>query len=191
MDTVIWTFSKAARAANLYALEGLEKSFRLSRGVPLLAGFPPRVAFRMNPDFPDDQVLPDCVDNVKDALLVSERLHRFLLGVGLPSVEFLPVSVLDPMGRVASDTHVIVHPVDPVPCIDLQASVYERSEFVADKLQDVSRLVLDPARVPADRPLFKAWGLTRAVFVHRELARAIDGEGFSGVGWLEIDRFRS
>lgn len=191
MDTLIWTFSKVAHAANLHELKGLEKSFRLSKGVPLLQGFPSDVAFHMNPDFPDDLVLPDCADNVKDALLVSERLHRFLLARGLPKVEFLPVSIIDHKGRVASRTHVIVHPVEPVPCIDLQASAYVRSEIVADKLQDVTRLVLDPARVPADRPLFKAQGLTRAVFVHRELAQAITREGFSGVGWTEIDQFRN
>ncbi len=191
MDTLIWTFSPVAHAANLYELRGLDKSFRLSRGVPLLAGFPSDVAFHMNPDFPDDLVLPDCADNVKDAVLVSERVHRFLLELGLPKVEFLPVSIIDHKGRVASRSHVIVHPIEPVPCIDLQDSVYVRSEIVADKLQDVTRLVLDPSRVPADRPIFKAQGLARATFVHRELAQAISREGFSGVGWIEIDRFRN
>ena len=176
---------------NLFALDGLAKSFRLSKGVPLLNGFPPDVVFRMNPDFPDDRVLPDCADNVKDALLVSERLHRFLLRYELPKVEFLPVSIVDATGQIMSRTHVIVHPIEPVPCIDLQASAYVRSEIITDKLQDVTQLVLDPARVPADRPLFKAQGLTRAVFTTRELAEAVDREGFTGVAWTAIDAFRS
>jgi hypothetical protein len=191
MDVVIWRFTKVPHAANLYELKGLEKSFRLSKGVPLQDGFPSSVAFHMNPDFPDDLVLPDSTDNVKDALLVSERLHRFLAAAALPKVEFLPVSVIDHKGRVASSQHVIVHPIEPVACVDLQASVYSKSEIVADKLQDVQKLVLDPDRLPKDRLLFKVLGLTRAVFVRRELAQAITAQGFTGVGWTEVGAFRN
>lgn len=191
MDVVIWSFTKVPRAANLYELKGLEKSFRLSKGVPLLGGFPSGVAFHMNPDFPGDSVLPDSVDNVKEALLVSERLHRFLVAAALPKVEFLPVSVIDHAGLVASSKHVIVHPIEPVACVDLQASVFGTSEIIADKLQDVQKLVLDPERLPNDRPLFKVQGLTRAVFVRRDLAQAITAEGFTGVGWTEVGAFRN
>ncbi len=76
-------------------------------------------------------------------------------------------------------------------CVDLQASVYSKSEIVADKLQDVQKLVLDPDRLPKDRPLFKVLGLTRAVFVRRELAQAITAKGFTGAGWTEVGAFRN
>lgn len=191
MNVVIWRVENVPGAVNLYQLDGLEKSFRLSKGVPLLDGFPSNVAFRMNPDFPQDRGLPDCIDNVKDALLVSERLHAFLSAAALPKVEFLPVAIVDPEGRPVSRTYVVVHPVEPVDCVDLEASVYGQSEIVAGKLQDVAKLVLDPSRVPLDRPLFRARGLTRAVFVERSFADAIRREGFSGVGWAEIEDFRS
>lgn len=145
----------------------------------------------MNPDFPNDLLLPDNVGNSLQLNLVSEAVHRFLVETGLGDVEYLPVSIIDHEGRVASLTHVIVNPVGPVDCIDMAQTRCTMSEFVEGDIDEVTRLVIDERRVPAGRQVFKLEGLGAPTLVRRALAQRIDQQGFSGFTWLELDKYKT
>ena len=188
-EFLIWRYKTVRGACVPDRLTGVKKKFQLHEGVPLRAGFPSDAAFHMNPDFPDDLLLADNVRNGALAVLVSERLHRFLADRQLEHLEYLPVKVMDHKGRVASDTHVIVHPVGLVDCIDLAQSVYEPSEFVEGDIDRFDKLVVDASRVPADRQVFKLRGYGELTLVRRGLADALSQQGYSGLDWLEIDAF--
>jgi hypothetical protein len=186
---VIWRYKTVPGACVPDRLAGVQKKFLLHEGVPLLAGFAGDAAFHMNPDFPNDLLVPDNVRNGALVVLVSERLHRFLADRKVPSVEYLPVKVIDHKGRVASATHVILHPIDLVDCIDREQSVFEPSEFVEGDIDSFKKLVIDPARVPADRQIFKLRGYGELTLVRRELAQALSREAFTGLDWLDVDAF--
>ncbi|NRF66446.1 hypothetical protein HLB44_05575 [Aquincola sp. S2] len=187
-EYVIWKYVSVPHACVLNKLTGLEKQFRLRRGVPLQADFPDDVAFHMHPDFPNDLVLADNVLNINQSNVVSPRLRDFLAGRQLPSVEFLPLKIIDHKGRGAGN-YFIVHPVDPIDCIDRSQSVFEESDLVEGAIDSMSRLVIDPARIPAGRPLFKLQAFSDITLVHRDLTAAIDQQGFSGIGWTEIANY--
>lgn len=188
---VIWHYVSVRHAAIFTDFQGFDETYLLHEALPLREDFPREAAFHMNPDFPNDLLLPDNVGNSLEAVLVSQRLHAFLEAQGLGDVEYLPVAIIDHKGRVASDSHVIVHPVGPVECIDMARTACRMSEIVEGDIDDVERLVLDESRIPAGRRLFKLKGLGDPTIVIREFAQQLDAQGFSGLGWCEIDKYRT
>lgn len=188
-EFVIWRYSSVRNAAMLTDLRGFDEINLFDTGEPLLAGFPADAAFHMDPDFPNDLLLPDNVGNSLQVALVSKRLAEVLQQEGTTGIELLPVRIIDHKGRVASDSHVIVHPVGLVDCIDMTQSVYKPSRFVEGNIDKVKKLVIDSARVPAQRTLFKMRGFGEPLIVRRSLADALDRAGFSGLSWLEVDQF--
>jgi hypothetical protein len=190
-DFVIWRYRSVKNAAVFTDLQGFDDTYLLHEATPLRADFPAEAAFHMNPDFPNDLLLPDNVGNSLQVNLVSESVHRFLEGLGLADVEYLPIGIVDHKGRMASRTHVIVNPVGPVDCIDMGQTTCTMSEFVEGDIDEVTRLVIDDSRVPAGRQIFKLKGLGAPTLVRRSLAAQIDQRGFSGFGWLEIDKYKT
>jgi hypothetical protein len=55
----VWQYRTVPHACVLNRFSGLDDSFRLRQGVPLLDGFPSDVAFHMDPDFPNNLLLVD------------------------------------------------------------------------------------------------------------------------------------
>lgn len=188
-DFLVWQYGSVPGAAVFTELRGFEDIFRFDTGQPLRAEFPGDAAFHMNPDFPSDLLLPDNVGNSLQTLLVSARLHEALVAADLGAVEYLPVSIVDHKGRVASPSHVIVHPVGLVDCIDMAQSVYKPHRIVKGKIDKVTKLVIDAARVPADRQLFKLKGFGTPVIVRRAFAEKLVQGAFSGLEWLDLNDY--
>ena len=188
-DFLIWRYRSVQDAAVFTELRGFEDIYRFDTGQPLRAEFPADAAFHMNPDFPKDRVLTDNVKNSLQTLLVSARLQNALVDARLADVEYLPVSIVDHDGRVASSSHVIVHPVGLVDCIDMGQSVYKPHRIVKGKIDKVTKLVLDPERVPEGRQIFKLKGFGTPVVVRRAFADKLDAFAFSGLDWLDVDGF--
>lgn len=190
-DFVIWRYRSVKGAAVFTDLRGFDDTYLLHEATPLRDSFPAEAALHMNPDFPNDLLLPDNVGNSLQLNLVSEAVHRFLVEAGLGDVEYLPIGIVDHKGRLASRTHVIVNPVGPVDCIDMAQTQCTMSEFVEGDIDEVTRLSIDERRVPAGRQVFKLKGLGAPTLVHRALAQRIDQQGFSGFAWLEIDKYKT
>ncbi len=188
-EFVIWKYRSVKGAAILTDLNGFDEINLFDSGQPLLGTFPLGPAFRMNPDFPDEVVLPDNVGNSLQVALISKRFADVLKEEGTRSVEYLPLKILDQMGRLAADSYVIVHPVGLVDCIDLSLSVYKPSRAVEGNIDKVKKLVIDGTRVPSGRNLFKLQGYGEPIVIRRSLAEAIEKRGFTGFGWIEIDQF--
>lgn len=188
-EFLIWRYRSEPGAAVLNELRGFEDIFRFDTGAPLEAEFPADTAYHMNPDFPNDLLLPDNVRTADQVLLVSQRLHEALMATGVPQVEYLPLRIVDHKGRVASASHVIVHPLGLVDAIDMTQSEYQPHRFVKGRIDKVKKLVIDPARVPPDRQLFKLKGFGVPVIVRRSLAERLSASGFSGLEWLDVAEF--
>lgn len=184
-----WRYRSVSQAAVFTDLRGFDDIFRFDTGQPLLHEFPRDAAFHMNPDFPNDLGLPDNVANSLQVLLVSARLQQALQAAGVGDVEYLPVAIVDHKGKVASATHVIVHPVGLVDAIDLANSAYQPHRFVKGRIDKVTRLAVDPERVPAERLMFKLKGYGTPVLVRRTLAQTLTGGAFSGLDWLDLSAF--
>jgi formylmethanofuran dehydrogenase subunit B len=188
-EFMIWRYASVPGAAVFTNLRGFEDIFRFDTGQPLKAEFPADAAFHMNPDFPNDLLLPDNVANSLQVLLVSARLQEALQAAALVEVEYLPLSVIDHKGRVASASHVVVHPLGLVDAIDMEQSVYKSHRIVKGKIDKVTKLVIDSQRVPPDRQVFKLKGFGTPVIVRRRFAELLGAGDFSGLDWLDAAEF--
>lgn len=186
---VIWRFESYPNALALRNLSGIEKTYRINSGESLAASFPPGVAYHQHPDYPNDLALGDALLN-KDMLVVgSKRLSTFLASRAIPKLEFLPVRIVDRHGGELSSDYAIVHPIEPIDCLDRDASVYEADLLDPDSIDNVTKLVLDESKIPAERQIFRMQGYWNTTFVHRSLAEAIAAQKFSGVRFLELTAF--
>ena len=190
-DYVIWDAADVPDACVVQQLEGVEDDWELAEGVSRTATFPDDATLRMDPDHPHDMMLVDNLVNTEMLIVVSGKLRASLEGRALASVEYLPVSVLDHRGKVASNEYTIVHPIDPVDCLDCEASGVEWSEMDEDCVDSIESLVLNETAVPNERSLFRVKSLEGVVLVRRELALALEQEGFTGLEWTELDEYES
>jgi hypothetical protein len=172
-------------ACVLQNLTGLEATFRLNNGTPLEAEFPKGVAFHMNPDFPNDLALGDSLLNSDMLVIGSARLRAFLSARKISQLEYLPVGIVDTKGRLSSEEYFVIHPIEPVDCLDRAQSVFKASILNPAKISEVSKLVLSEAAIPPDREIFRIAGFWNLTLVRRDLAEAITSQGFSGIRWIE------
>ncbi|MGK3961292.1 DUF1629 domain-containing protein [Sorangium sp. So ce1667] len=185
---VIWGRERVDGACMLYKLSGVEKVFQLLNGVPRAAGFPGDATYSMDPNFPDDMLLTDSLNNPDMLIVVSERLRQLIASKATRGVEYLPVTIIDHKGKAAG-RYTIVHPIEPLDCLDLDRCEPRRSRIVKTMIDDVKRLVLDDSKLDPERALFRPLGFPRVVLVRRDVADAISAGGFSGTRWVELDAY--
>jgi hypothetical protein len=186
---LIWRYESVDGACVLGALRGLEKTFRLNDGTPLAAQFPGDVAFHMHPDYPNDLLLVDNLLNRDMVIVASRRLQECVREHAPADVEYLPVSIVDHKGRIASKDYSIIHPVNPIDCIDMGNSVFEADLIDANDIESFDKLVLDETKIPPARSLFRLRGFWEITLVRQDLAKAIDAMGLSGLSWLDVEDY--
>lgn len=188
---VIWDSCVVPNACSLYDLEGVEKTYQLNKGVPRAVTFSSDAAFSMHPDFPNNTLLTDNLINSDLMIVTSQRVKDFLEAQRIPKLEYLPVTILDHKGRAASRDYFIIHPIEPIECIDLAKSQVEWGLVDKSSISQVHHLEIDASKVPPDVELFRPKPLYDIVLVRRELAELIDAQGFSGIRWLELDQYKN
>lgn len=186
---VIWQYRPVAHACVLKQLDGIDKQFRLRNGTSLQNEFPGGVYYRMHPDFPSDLLLIDNILNSKQLIVASQKLKEAIEKHQPPKVEYLRMGILDHKGRIASDNYFFIHPIEPVDCIDRSQSIFEEDSVDPESIDSFKRLVIDESKVPSERKIFRLKGFWDITLVRRDLAEALDKEGFSGLGWLEVSDY--
>lgn len=191
LDYVIWRNVRVPNGAELNALEAVERRWELRDGVPRGHDFDQDAVFPMDLELPHNMYLPDSLMNINSLIVASQRLKDFLSNKQLESVEYLPVSIRDHKGRITKKNYFIVHPIEPVDCLDLDASEADYSPLDPSLVDDVEQLVFDEEKLDDRRELFRPKYFPDITLVRRALAEEIDKQGFEGVGWLEIDEYES
>lgn len=188
-DYLIWRTETVANALELDELQGVEDEWELNEGVPRANGFPDDARFTADPELPYNTLLVDNLYNIDELIVVSSRLKDFLESRELNRVEYLLVSILNHKGRVAADDYFIVHPIEPVDCIDQALSGAQFSALDDDTISRVDKLVFDESKVDNRRELFRPKFFPSVTLVRRDLAEALDAAGFTGIRLLEIAQF--
>jgi len=183
---VIWDSASVPNAVVLGDNSEFENPWELRKGVSRINNWPADFHYKMNPDFPHDTLLVDNLINTHSTVVVSPKLRAFLEARGVKKVEYLPVTILDHRGRPASQEYCIVHPIDPVDCLDLAASQPHFSAIDKTTIQRVKKLVVDEARLDPEREFFRAKGFGSVTFATRALAEAVSQAKFVGVRWKEL-----
>jgi hypothetical protein len=187
---VVWKKKAEPHGVVLHELLGVEDTWELLEGVPRAATFPADASFTMHPDFPRHLRFTDALLNTDTLLVASLRLKEFREARAVRFIEYLPVTIVDHRGRPAPPPYFIVHPIEPVDCLDLDACEPEWSRVDPESIQRVKRLAIDERRLDERRDLFRPKSFYDVILASRGLAQAIDAAGFTGVRWVELADYR-
>ena len=188
-DFLIWAHKRVPNACVVKQFRGLENAWQLKECIPRAEGFPDDVTFGMDPDRPYDTLLTDSLKNIERLIVASRRLAEFFQARPLNHVEYLPVSILDHRGRVAAPDYFVIHPVEPVECLDAVKSNADWSSLNEGTIDSVERLVIDSSKVDASRELFRMRFFFDLIIVRRGLAESINAMNFTGVRWIELSDY--
>src|SRR5262245_14528894 len=100
-----WDCSVPKGVAGLTTLKGIDSEWAvdIAEGRVLNEEFPSDDAyFEMNPERPKDVKLGEQHYNFERMIVIGPRLSEFVRSLEEPSVQLLPVKILDHKGRVAS-----------------------------------------------------------------------------------------
>jgi len=186
---VIWKSRPIPHGCSVTELHGVERVFLLNKGYSALASFPKKAEFRFDPDFPRNTVLADNLINSEMMIVCSERLKIFLEASLVEKVEYLPVHLKDHKSKQVAQFYYIIHPIEPPDCIDFEQSIVEWSGVDKESILLVKKLVIDDSKVENNRLLFRPKSFYNITLIDRDLAVAIDGQGVTGVGWIELEDY--
>lgn len=169
--------------------EGFENYHLLLAGEKIGKEFPKDVATRMSPDYPRDLELSDNLFGTT-VVVISNRLKKFLDSDGAASIEYFKLKLLDHKGRTVAEDYSIMHPYDPVECIDLEKTGPRWNPLNPSAMFSCDGLVLRPNSVPADRKIFRMKSWPQHILIRKETADALQKAGMTGLLFKPAEGFR-
>jgi len=168
----------------------VEDAYELNRGISRAESWPAGVTCVMDPEFPTDIELTDNLYGT-NIIVVSERLRDALAGGNAADgVEFLPVSIVNHKGRVASNSYFVLNPPTTIECIDLKASKVKWNVLNKKLISTCERLVIDEKKVPAQVSTFRPRHLPMRILVRTEVAKSLEAAGLTGLHFGDLADFR-
>jgi hypothetical protein len=189
MTYFVWRTRPTPGYCGLTGLKNVERVAELRNGVSREEGFPPDAALHMDPAHKKDTKLGDQIYNVDGLYVVSVKLRTMIDCAKPANLEWLPVTIFDHKGNVASGDHAIANPVDVIDCIDQKRSSLSWNPVDKDKISDCARLVLLEETLPAQLVLFRMKHLAGVVLVREDLAKALKAGGLVGTKIVELEEF--
>lgn len=170
-------------------LENFDDSHKLKRGASVAAYFPDNALFAMDPEFPKDIKLADCIRNDGGFILASKPLMELMRSANGNHVEYLRVKILNHKKRVASTEYFIINPLDILDAIDFDHSSVEWNLINPELISSCSKLALNKEKIAPELKMWRLKFFPRRVLLRRDLAEAIRAAGFTGVTFTEIEDF--
>ena len=170
----------------LEEIEDMDDPLQLRKGVKL-EPWPDDVKFHMDPNYPKAIQLGDCINNLPGAIVVSKRLKKLIEAAKPANVEYLPVSIINHKGKVASADYFIVNPYRLQDCIDQKQSVLKWNAIDPDLIVTCKKLIIDEGKVAKGSKIFRLKHFPFPIFVERALAEKIESEEMTGIIFTEIE----
>lgn len=190
MDYVVWTYQPVGNVCMLDSIENVPRWLDLMRGVPFKDKFPTAAQYQMSKEHKKETGLNDDLPNTDSVKVCSARLVDFLKKKDLKNVEYLPVSILNHKGKLASKDYFIVHPIIPQDALDADASQPSFNDINPEEIDSVERLVLNKRRLDPELRLFRLKAFFNPVLTDKKLADEIKGAGFVGSYAQALERYR-
>lgn len=183
---IIWARDIVEGACALSGMTGFEDDWKLIYGESVIQDFPAKACFAMDPDSPRDILLTDNLYNGDMLIVASQKLHQLIDELHPAAIEYLPIPIYNHKKRVIAERYVIVHPVEPVDCLVVDACEPEWGRINKKAIDRVKHLVIDEKRIPPERLLFRPQLFCEVILLHRSLAKKIDAANLTGVRWVEL-----
>jgi len=159
---------------------GIEKAYQLGEGKPRSADWPADARCEMDPDFPKDIQLADSLYGA-GLRVASGKLKEFIQREQADHIEYLPLTIINHKGRIASKDYFILNPIGAVDCIDTQQSNVEWNPIDPELIDECDQLVIEGDQVPADRFVFRPKFLPSLILIRKVLAEKMKAQPFTGI----------
>lgn len=183
---LIWTRDIVEGACALSGMTGFDDDWKLIYGESVIQEFPAKARFTMDPDSPRDVLLTDNLYNGDMQIVASQKLCELIEGLHPAAIEYLPVPIYNHKKRAIKEPYVLVHPLEPVDCLVVDACEPEWGRINKKAIERVKHLVIDEKLIPPERLLFRPQLFCKVILVHRSLAQKIDAANLTGVRWVEL-----
>lgn len=161
-----------------------EQAFRFHRGVSLKNWVPAGANYPMSPRWPDNRTLYDFQNNTLKLLVISSRCKTVLEAGPHANLEFLPISIINHRGKVASSDYYIANIIGSVDCMDRERSIFEADPLKPSVIGTCSRLVLQNDKIPDDVELFRLSNAPKTYIIKPSLKERLEAEGLKGAAFI-------
>ncbi|MFY2561075.1 imm11 family protein [Corallococcus terminator] len=166
-------------------LDAFERIDMPARGTRMGGAYPSGIRFQMTADVRGMQVT-DVLQNALNYLMVTARLKALLEEHSGVDIEFLPFTLLNHKGRVASKECYIANVVGTVPCVDEARTEGRRSATKPGTYARITKLELDTQRIDPARKLFRIASQPTTLIIRDDLRSVLEQAGVTGAQYLEL-----
>jgi hypothetical protein len=130
-------------------------------------------------------------DNLSGAvyIIVSKAIRDCLADAKINNVEFLPITIYNHKGRVASHEYYILNPLDISDCIDIKASKVEWNSIAKDRIDFCDHLVLNESLIPSNFKIFRPKFWPSLILVRQEITEMLINAGFTGLYFIDASGY--
>lgn len=161
--------------------DGSPPAYEFFKGKRLARKFPAKATVRFADSFPKFIKVFDVVTSVFGVPIVSGKVRAILEELAEKDHEFLPMTLLDHKGKVASKEHFLLNPLRIEDVVDMQRSKYDRDRFEPDQIRRLMELHMKPAAVPDDVHLFRAKTKLDQIFIDDAVNDAFEKAKVTGL----------
>jgi hypothetical protein len=184
----VWFSIPSGNSCQLTFLDGIER-WELNDEKPVLKKLKKKLTVEMDKRRPRNVRLIDALADTP-FIVASKRLRELIEAHGPKDVEFLPVTIKNHKGRVASTEYTIIHGAKGLDCIDHKRSKPTHHFIEKKKLSEVEQLILDETRVPKGTRMFRIHNFVYPLWVVDQVLRdAIVEAKIEGVTFIRADRW--
>jgi hypothetical protein len=172
---------------------GGPEDFILDRGERVAQLFPPEPTVRFSEDFPKRRKVCDFMSTTFGSHIVSAKVKRILEEQGADNCEFIPLTMLDHKGKVASKEHFLLNVLGHVEAVDMERSQVVMNSILKDRIGNFERLVLKRDAIPPNAIIFRLSRKRDEFLVNQAAYEALTKEGVTGLkcfraeGWDGMD----
>jgi hypothetical protein len=124
--------------------------------------------------------IADVIPNACGYFMVSARMKDLLEQHAQVEIELLRFTLLNHKGKVASDDCYIANVIGMVDCVDMGQTQGTPNPMRAGRFMYLRRLVLDEARIPPDRRLFRTRAVPEVLIIRDDLKQVFEREQVTG-----------
>ncbi|MET1254933.1 imm11 family protein [Aliikangiella maris] len=171
-----------------YEPENGPDGYMYYEGVSLLKDFPvqEQAIMAYHPEYTTSPKLHDFVESRKRFHVINHKVRIIFEKLKLPSLEYLPISIVDTNQKIVSQDYCILNLLKIVEFIDMEHSEYRQDRLDRGQISRMKKLVIKKD-IPADAKLFRDPNMMDRVFIHDDVKAALEAENITGYKLMPAD----
>ncbi len=165
--------------------KGVEEEWNLIEGNRMGDNFPEDAAYYMSHDH-KGMKLSDFLSNYINLLMISNKVRDLMRQEGITDVEFLPFTLYDKKGRIASQEHCIANMLGTIDCLDLENSIFVRSHLDPEDVLYFKKVALKTKKIPSDKKLFRLKEMSELHIVRSDFVTALRENSITGYRLINL-----